>query len=194
MEFLKNWVIQISYISILYIVLELLIPDSSLKKYAKVVIGLVIMVAIINPVISFVKGGINFDAMVFKTSYSLNNIDVNSLSKQAEKERNVMISEEYKKRLSEQIQNKILNFYNIENIVVNIDIVEDIKSKDFGKIKKLILSFKNAKYSSKNTDNINKVNIDTSKDKISFINYEDIKKTISTFYNIPLKNITIEEK
>lgn len=79
MEFLKDWITQIIYIAILSIVLELLVPSSSLKKYAKVAIGFVIMITILNPLINFLKGGANIEAYVFKNDYFLKNINMEQI-------------------------------------------------------------------------------------------------------------------
>ncbi|AIS52373.1 stage III sporulation protein AF [Thermoanaerobacter kivui] len=193
MEFLKNWITQIVYIAILSIILELLVPSSSLKKYAKVAIGLVIMITILNPLISFLKGGANLEAQVFKNNYYLKNIDIDQISKEAERQRNNLIVKEYKKRLVEQIKAKILNLYNIDNVDVSVSIVEDMEDKDFGKVKEVVLSFKNAKIVSQKTGEVKKIELGESKPNEKF-DYQEIKKTISAFYNAPLKNITIEEK
>lgn len=194
MEFIKHWITQIAYISVLSIVLELLIPSSGLKKYARVIIGLIIMITIINPVIDFIKGNYNFDAMVFKNNYYMNRSDIESLSKEAEKQRYMLISKEYKRRLVEQIKSRILNTYEVDNVNVVVNIIEDINSKDFGKINSIYISFKYPKTKSGNSTNVNKVNINSSNNDKIPIDYNDIKKIISTFYNVPFKNITIEEK
>ncbi|HHW56693.1 MAG TPA: stage III sporulation protein AF [Clostridia bacterium] len=174
MEFLKNWILQVLYISILSIVLELLVPSSSLKKYAKVAIGFVIMITILNPLISFLKGGSNIEAYVFKNDYFLKNMNVDQISKEAEKQRNNLIVAEYKKRLIDQIKEKLLNLYEIDRVTIEVSLVENLEDKDFGKIKEMTILLE--------------------KSEKKKINYEEIKKTISAFYNVPLKNITIKEE
>ncbi|KUK34187.1 MAG: Stage III sporulation protein AF [Caldanaerobacter subterraneus] len=188
MEFLKDWITQIIYIAILLIVLELLVPSSSLKKYAKVAIGFVIMITILNPLINFLKGGANIEAYVFKNDYFLKNINIEQISKEAEKQRDNLIVAEYKKRLIEQIKEKLLNLYEIEGVGVDVSFIEDLNDKEFGKIKEITLSFRNARTVSQDSEKIAKPTEDKK------FNYEEIKKTISVFYNVPLKNITIKEE
>lgn len=194
MEFIRQWIIQIAYIAVLSIIFELLIPSSSLKKYARVVIGLIIMITIINPIINFIKGDFNFDAMVFKNNYYMNNSDIESLSKEAERQRDMLITKEYKMRLIEQIKSRIQNTYEVEDVNIAVNIVEDINSKDFGKINSIYISFKVPKIKPGKSIGINKVSVNSSNSDKVPIDYSDIKKMISTFYNVPLKNITIEEK
>lgn len=181
MEFIENWITQIIYIAILSIVLELLVPSSSLKKYAKVAIGFVIMITILNPLINFLKGGANIEAYVFKNNYFLKNIDVEQISKEAQKQRNNLIVVEYKKRLIEQIKERLVNLYEIEGVEVDVSFVEDLNDKEFGKINEITLSFKSTTMASQNSVENKKFN-------------EEIKKAISAFYNVPLKNITIKEE
>ncbi|SNX55363.1 stage III sporulation protein AF [Thermoanaerobacterium sp. RBIITD] len=195
MEMIKNWILQIAYISILAVIFEFMVPSSSIKKYVKVVIGLIIMMTIINPILTFLKGGIDINSAVLKNEYGYNDIDINSVSKQAEVERNKLIVDEYKRRLNEQIKERILTKVDAANVQVDAKIDNDINDKYFGKIESLDIKISNVTNEKPNTKgNVDKVviNINQSNDKKN--NIDDIKNDISTFYNVPLKNITIEEK
>lgn len=195
MEMIKNWILQIAYISILAVIFEFMVPSSSIKKYVKVVIGLIIMMTIINPILTFLKGGIDINSAVLKNEYGYNDIDINSVSKQAEVERNKLIVDEYKRRLNEQIKERILTKVDAANVQVDAKIDDGINNKYFGKIESLDIKISNVTNEKPNTKgNVDKVviNINQSNDKKN--NIDDIKNDISTFYNVPLKNITIEEK
>lgn len=195
MEMIKNWILQIAYISILAVIFEFMVPSSSIKKYVKVVIGLIIMMTIINPILTFLKGGIDINSAVLKNEYGYNDIDINSVSKQAEVERNKLIVDEYKRRLNEQIKERILTKVDAANVQVDAKIDDGINNKYFGKIESLDIKISNVTNEKPNIKgNVDKVviNINQSNDKKN--NIDDIKNDISTFYNVPLKNITIEEK
>lgn len=88
---------------------------------------------------------------------------------------------EYKKRLIEQIKERLVNLYEIEGVEVDVSFVEDLNDKEFGKINEITLSFKSTTMASQNSVENKKFN-------------EEIKKAISAFYNVPLKNITIKEE
>ncbi|MDI3477190.1 MAG: stage sporulation protein [Thermoanaerobacterium sp.] len=192
-EMVKNWILQIAYISILAIVFELLIPSSNMKKYVKVVIGLTIMIAIINPILGFLRNGVDINSTLEK-EYNYNNIDINSMTKQAEVERNKLIVAEYKKRLNEQIKEKILDIIDASDVEVESTINEDLNDKNFGVIKNVHVVLSNVKYKMVNDKNDGKIIIDTSKFDEKEQILDDIKNDISKFYNVPLKNITIEER
>ncbi|OXT07644.1 stage III sporulation protein AF [Thermoanaerobacterium thermosaccharolyticum] len=192
-EMVKNWILQIAYISILAIVFELLIPSSNMKKYVKVVIGLTIMIAIINPILGFLKNGVDVNSTL-EREYNYNSIDINSVTKQAEIERNKLIVDEYKKRLNEQIKERILDIIDASDVEVESTIIEDLNDKNFGVIKNVHVVLSNVKYKMVNDINDGKIIIDTSKTDEKGQILDDIKNDISKFYNVPLKNITIEER
>ncbi|MGF7397074.1 stage III sporulation protein AF [Thermoanaerobacterium thermosaccharolyticum] len=189
----KNWILQIAYISILAIVFELLIPSSNMKKYVKVVIGLTIMIAIINPILGFLKNGVDVNSTL-EREYNYNSIDINSVTKQAEIERNKLIVDEYKKRLNEQIKERILDIIDASDVEVESTIIEDLNDKNFGVIKNVHVVLSNVKYKMVNDINDGKIIIDTSKTDEKGQILDNIKNDISKFYNVPLKNITIEER
>ncbi|WP_434629321.1 stage III sporulation protein AF [Thermoanaerobacterium thermosaccharolyticum] len=192
-EMVKNWILQIAYISILAIVFELLIPSSNMKKYVKVVIGLTIMIAIINPILGFLKNGVDVNSTL-EREYNYNSIDINSVTKQAEIERNKLIVDEYKKRLNEQIKERILDIIDASDVEVESTIIEDLNDKNFGVIKNVHVVLSNVKYKMVNDINDGKIIIDTSKTDEKGQILDNIKNDISKFYNVPLKNITIEER
>ncbi|AFK86937.1 MULTISPECIES: stage III sporulation protein AF [Thermoanaerobacterium] len=194
MDFLdevKSWIIQIAYISILAIIFELLIPSSSMKKYVKVVIGLTIMIAIINPVLGFIKSGININNALEK-EYNYNNVDISGMTKQAEMERNKLIVDEYKKRLNDQIKERILSMVNASDVEVESSIVDDLNDKSFGLVKEIKITIFNDKNESSN--NSGNISIEVSKANEKTSEIDNIKNDLSKFYNVPLKNITIEER
>lgn len=51
MAAVTSWVTQIVLLILLAIILELLLPNESFKRYVKMVIGLVLIVALLNPVV-----------------------------------------------------------------------------------------------------------------------------------------------
>ncbi|WP_085111868.1 stage III sporulation protein AF [Thermoanaerobacterium sp. PSU-2] len=187
----KRWIIQIAYISILAIIFELLIPSSSMKKYVKVVIGLTIMIAIINPVLGFIKSGININSALEK-EYNYNNVDISGMTKQAEVERNKLIVDEYKKRLNDQIKERILSMVSASDVEVESSIIDDLNDKRFGIVKEIKITIFNDKNETSNGSGNISIEVSKANEKTSKI--DNIKNDLSKFYNVPLKNITIEER
>ncbi|MEW6082623.1 MAG: stage III sporulation protein AF [Bacillota bacterium] len=57
-EGLKEWARDIVFILVLAGILELLLPSGSTRKYVKVVMGLIVVLVVLNPVLSLVKGSL----------------------------------------------------------------------------------------------------------------------------------------
>lgn len=55
MEILRDWVSDICVTILFMTAIELVLPDNSIKKYAKFVLGLIFIVVVINPIITFVN-------------------------------------------------------------------------------------------------------------------------------------------
>ncbi len=56
LEIVKNWVIAITIAVLIGALLEALLPQSSIKKYVKTAICIMILLIIVSPVVSFLKG------------------------------------------------------------------------------------------------------------------------------------------
>lgn len=66
MEAFKGWITTICTIMIFIYCIELLMPNNSLRKYAKFTTGLILVVVIINPFLTFVNGEFSFDSYISK--------------------------------------------------------------------------------------------------------------------------------
>jgi len=55
-EIIRNWIVAITVAILIGAMLETLLPDSSIKKYVKLAIGLAIIVIILAPVVGFFNG------------------------------------------------------------------------------------------------------------------------------------------
>ena len=55
MEILKDWVSDICVTILFMTAIELVLPENSIKRYAKFVLGLIFIVVVINPIINFVN-------------------------------------------------------------------------------------------------------------------------------------------
>lgn len=55
---MKNWITSIAVTVIFITCVEIMLPDNSMKKYCKFILGLILMVVIINPIIKTFTGGV----------------------------------------------------------------------------------------------------------------------------------------
>ncbi|WP_268748269.1 stage III sporulation protein AF [Gracilibacillus boraciitolerans] len=55
MEYLSNWILQIIIYMILAMLVDLILPNSNLKQYVKLVVGLLLILIILQPILSIFK-------------------------------------------------------------------------------------------------------------------------------------------
>lgn len=80
-EGIKSWIINIGCTIFFITAVEMILPDNSMKKYSKFVLGLILITVIINPVLYLLyDGGLNNSSYVNKvydelqTNNSVNNV------------------------------------------------------------------------------------------------------------------------
>lgn len=59
MSFLTEWITNIIVFILLAVVIDLLLPNSSMQKYAKMVISLLLIIVIINPIFKIFSADMN---------------------------------------------------------------------------------------------------------------------------------------
>jgi stage III sporulation protein AF len=72
-EGLKVWIINICTAIFFITAVEMLLPNNSLKKYAKFVLGLILITVVINPIIKLVNQDFNINDFTNKASSFTNN-------------------------------------------------------------------------------------------------------------------------
>jgi len=92
---IRNWIINICTIIIFITAVEMLLPNNSIKKYVKYVLGLIMVIVLIKPIV-FVSSG---------------NIDINKYVKASDVYFGTeMYEKDYKKYRQENLDNTIQNF------------------------------------------------------------------------------------
>jgi stage III sporulation protein AF len=217
-DFLSGWVKNIIYIIFFIVFLEILLPNNSMRKYVKVVAGLLVMVVILTPITRLINNNLNLQDAVAKSFVDIDQIDIKSKNLILEGKQNDMTIRIFKEKVENQIKNQIEN--NIEGVSadVEIEIYEDPNNEDFGSIKEVYL-YLNEKESqdSNNEDNeteeskaneikpIEKIEIgelneeqDEDESEDFFIITQDkereIKEYFLDFYNVPSQNISINKQ
>lgn len=74
MEWLKQWVRELVMLVLLAGCLDLLVPMGSLKKYVRMVMGLLVMVSLINPILGLWRAEIRIDQVLEQQSGRLPSI------------------------------------------------------------------------------------------------------------------------
>ena len=164
LDVFKEWISSILAIGILFTIIKIIIPNTNLKKYIYSLMGIITVIVIIKPVISFFKSNdlnsIKSILLNATNSIDTQNITYTSMSNYEDVNKN-NVKENFKENVDSDIKEKLSESIG-ENVDVNIQITD--------------------------TYNIQKVNVtiykDTSFDIVSFISKE---------YDIDGSKITIQK-
>ncbi|MGD6815576.1 stage III sporulation protein AF [Metabacillus sp. 84] len=86
MAFLTSWITNIILFILLAIVIDMLLPNSSMQKYAKIVIGLMLIAVILNPVFQLFSVDINELIEKFQLTQGQQDEESNKLIESQKKE------------------------------------------------------------------------------------------------------------
>lgn len=136
MEFLKSWITNITVVAIFTMLLDILVPNNDMKKFVKVMMGLLIVLVIIKPFLMVKNVGYQFESTMTQTAALIDG----SLE---DSESNIEISQNntalniYKQKLSDKVIEIVKSRKEFENrdVQASIDIENDINKKEFGSIK-----------------------------------------------------------
>lgn len=157
LEVFRNWISSILGVGILFTVIKIILPNTNLKKYIYSLIGIVTIIVIIKPLISFFEDNeLNSIKNIFLNAtdeLSTSNINYTDISNYEDVNKN-NVKENFKANLEEDLKEKLAK--NMEN-----DVKIDIQIAD--------------------TYDIEKINItiygDTSFDVLSYVSNEyDVEK------------------
>lgn len=183
LDFLVSWAEQLIVALMIIIMIEMIIPNSSYRKYIKIILGLFIMYIIFSPII---KGDItNFD---IEKEIS-NQIKSSQISTETQKNTinyNKQIENAYKEKLKENLNDELKEKgYEAQNIEIDIKYEEE-------KITTNKLKLKISKEDKSQT--IKKIKIEEEKEEIPQEEIKNLKEQISNTYDIEISKILIESE
>lgn len=206
--FLSSWAEQIIVAVIIATIIEMILPSGNNKKYIKAIIGVYLLFTIISPILGKI------------TNIDLDNIDYEKYFKELDTYQTVSqsltqnndksIEEIYESNIKQDMKLKLKEQgYIVEGINLNIEFKNEL---NYGKINSINLSVYKAKESEEtsessksNTIAVNKIekvtigntikNTSNNKDKENLKESEknEIKKYISSVYEVNKKNIKVNE-
>lgn len=138
MEFLKIWITNITVVIIFTMLLDILVPNNDMKKFVKVIMGLLIVLVIIKPFLMVKNVEYQFDSTMAQTAAHIDGASQNSGNNIGNLQNDTALSI-YKQKLSDKVVEIVKCRKEFENREVNarIDIENDITNKEFGSIKSI---------------------------------------------------------
>ncbi|MCB2297094.1 stage III sporulation protein AF [Clostridium tagluense] len=190
-EALKVWVINITIAIFFITAVEMILPDNNMKKYAKFVLGLMLIVVIINPIIKIFNKDFNFYSYTNKaTSYMESSTAVTDIKKY--KDINMLnTTENFKKNLEKQCIIDLEQSYPENKYNADIDIVYDDKKAVFN-INKIEIGIVDKGVRSIRKIEINAKSVNASKrDILKGEKGDKIKRLLSSKFKISANIVTV---
>lgn len=116
-----NWVKEIIFVVLFASFLELLLPSSSMQRFVRVIMGLFIMLAILNPMIDVVQNYLSPNQVAAISTSSASSAVILNNAKTAAHEREQLSVEVYKKELAQQMKVMITALEGVADASVVID-------------------------------------------------------------------------
>lgn len=198
LEWFKSWATGIVIAVIIATIIEMILPNSTSKKYIKIIIGIFIVYTIISPVIGSFKGEdlnnyIKVENYIQSNSNALKTNEVSDNAQSSIKKIYAQnLQNDLKTKLKEKgyISNNINisisndDKYNIERIDIKVDEKVTNSNQDEKQVKTIVDNIKAIKIKVKKDDSQNNTII-TENDK------NEIKEYIKQIYQINLNNINV---
>lgn len=186
MESLKSWITTICVAIIFITAVEMILPDNSLKKYSKFVLGLILMTVILNPILSIFTHD-NLELQGYFDKYE-DIISSSSEENKKNKEKNVESTlKNFETNISKSCEKILKDKYPKDNFKVQVK--ADYDGKNFS-VSKVEVGFEKDSY----IKPIEKVEIKTNS-SVEYSKqpkeYTEKEKKISTYIS---ENLNIEEK
>lgn len=158
MAFLKEYIINIATISIVFILLEILIPSSKIKKFIGLISGFVLIIAIIKPMVGILNKDLNFKDLQAFNSQLLKQKEMEYNNKIFTENQNKKILEAYKEKLKECVLGVVKEVDSSLQATCEVIVNENSESKSFGAINKVNIKLIK-KLEKSNPGNVEAINI-----------------------------------
>lgn len=138
-NFLKDWIMNITVLVLFIVLIEMLMPSGRMKKYAGLVTGIILIIAIINPFLKLVGSKVDLSDIQAVNGNEIDRLEIEKNSKLLEGEQMRQITEVYRKKIIKQLEDNALKSKEVAEARGDVIINEDYNSASFGEIKRAYL-------------------------------------------------------
>ena len=199
--FIKDWVLNIVTLVLFIVIIEMLVPSGRMKKYAGLVTGFVLIIAIINPFLGLLGGKVNLTDSLAASSGFLDRAEIKKDSSLLEEQQMKQIVEVYRKKIIGQLEQSAMDTKGVTGAKADVIINEDYNSDNFGEIKRAFLQIgvNGEKDEIRPVSKVEKVRIDTAAETPEPHGKPDpalvklLEDRISSLYGVDRSNIVISD-
>lgn len=162
MEFIKSWITNITVVIIFAMLMDILIPDNDMKKFAKVIMGLLIILVIVKPFLMIKDISLQFESTMVQAAAYIDGTESQKKNSTAVFQNNTAV-DIYKQKLNERVSEivKANKDMKDKSFTVSVEIENDMSKKDFGNIKSIQVFVENGKNKAVHASSIQPVKINT---------------------------------
>ncbi|MED1601122.1 stage III sporulation protein AF [Alkalihalophilus marmarensis] len=205
MGFLTDWITNIILLILLATILELMIPNSVLQKYVKMVVGLLLLVMILQPILSLITKDV--DQWLVSITQQSNQLEssieqeINLQKSDIELGLRAYISEQMAVQLEEEVKGELRDQYEVVISQVEVKIRESVNQTPTAEdIEAVIVYLKDTHEGLTESDDavapVSVVKIDTSKQVPQEMKQEtrdltSVRRLLSTNWEVPEEMISL---
>jgi len=141
-EFLKSWVLNIVTLVTFIVLLEILIPSGKLKKFVNLVSGFILVIAMVNPFLGFLRNGVDLRGFQIPSSNFLDKREIEENSRILNEKQMKQVVEIYREKVIGKLVDIAEEIKGIGEVTADVIINEDYNSDNFGEIKRVYISYK----------------------------------------------------
>ncbi|OIJ16869.1 stage III sporulation protein AF [Anaerobacillus alkalilacustris] len=205
MQFLTEWISNIILLILLATILELLLPNSSLQRYVKMVVGLLLLVIILNPLFTiFTREADSWVSSIgISNQFNEKNLEISieNKKKEIESAQLAYISEQVAVQLKRQVEEEMIDKFEKEIKSVSVNLTNFLDEEDYlNSVAEVLVELKAVNSDQilgekGSIDVVSLVTIDTSKQLVTSekgeTNKQEIINYLGTKWPIPLEKIEV---
>ncbi|MBP2240830.1 stage III sporulation protein AF [Cytobacillus eiseniae] len=185
MEFIKEWITNIILFVLLATVIDMLLPNSNLQKYIKMVTGLLLIAIILTPILKLVTNDFEevlatIPSIEASGGESLEN-SIEMQKKEIQAFQHAYILEEMAVQLKKDVEEELMEQYDLEVMKIKFQ-VDEQDQRDFPEnLQKVMIYVKNKDEEAEAVEVIKKVEINTEETLPSIQVSNEAEKVASLF-------------
>ncbi|MYL33517.1 stage III sporulation protein AF [Pontibacillus yanchengensis] len=203
MEFITEWVTQIILFLLLAFITDLILPTSSLRKYIKLVVGLLLILVFLQPVFQLFEVDVNRlfsqEMKNWENQSEVENMEnlIDIKKKEIQASQRAYILEQMAVQLENSAKEELMDEHEVEILNFSFQFSEDEQDLNLESLEQLTVVVSDKK-SEKHQDEVGdvediEINFANQTKKESNSNQSDtVKKFLSTVWQIPIDKINIQ--
>lgn len=170
-DFLKDWCMNIVTLVIFIVLLEMLLPSGKMKKMINLVSGLILVIALINPVLGLMKKGVDLEEYQMANSNFIDKKEIMVNSEVLKEKQTRQITNVYRSKIISQLEGIVKEIKGVLDAEADVIINDDYCDENFGEVKKAYITLKLGEVEADKTDRAVNADKDGKADK----NVETVK-------------------